>query len=121
MLNWICFLMTRAYFYANCKSLVEKRRKELVHDVDVLNESTAYTADENYVTSSSAASGTPSPPTSQARNRERPPLSAERPGPYPVRRVSTPSSTGLHRAHPGAPSILCITFLAVHKTGSSLT
>ena len=82
--------MTRAYFYANCKSLVEKRRKELVHDVDVLNESTAYTVDENYVTSSSAASNTPTPSTSQARNRERPPLSAERPGPYPVRRVSMP-------------------------------
>ena len=69
---------------ANWKSLVQEKQKELDHVVIVMDESTTFTADEDDVTFSSAASNTPTPLTSQARKHERPPLSPGRPGPYPV-------------------------------------
>jgi len=106
------------HFNANWKSLVEEKRQELDHDVVVLDECTAYTAEEDDDTSSSAASGTPMsptshtrkgeltprspgtsstaasstpiPPTSHTRKGELTPLSPGRPGPFPVRRVPTP-------------------------------
>ena len=103
--------MARAHFHTSTrKSLVQEKRKELDHDVVVLDESTAYTADENNVTSISAASSTPTPPTSQARKRERPPLSPGRPGPYPVRRVPTPFFDWTAPRTSGAPGIQCLRF-----------
>lgn len=74
------------HFNANWKSLVEEKRKELDHEVVVLDESTAYTVEDDD-TSSSVAS-TPMSPASHIRKGERPPLSPGRPGPYPVSRLT---------------------------------
>ena len=78
------------HFNVNWKSLVPEKRNELDHDAVVMDVSTAVTAGEDDDTSSSTASSTPTPPTSQARKRERPPLSPGRPGPFSARRVPTP-------------------------------
>ena len=77
-------------FNANWKSSAPEKQNELNHVVVMIDESAAFTTEKDGDTSSSVASSTPASPTSQARKRERPPLSPGRPGLFPARRVPTP-------------------------------
>ena len=85
------------HFNVNWKSLVPEKQHELNHvavEIDVI---TAVTAIEDDVASSTAASSSLTPPTSQTQKHKRQPLLPGRHGPYSVQgvahaflRISTP-------------------------------
>ena len=59
------------HFNVNWKSLVQEKHYEFDHDAVVMDVSTAVTAVEDDVTSSTAASGTLTPPASQAQKKKK--------------------------------------------------
>ena len=69
-----------------------EKQQELDHVAVEMDVTTAVTAVEDDVTSSTAASSSLTPPASQAQKHERQPLSSGRPGPYSVQGVPTPFS-----------------------------
>ena len=69
----------------------EKQHK-LDHVAVEMDVTTAVTAVEDDVTSSTAASNSLTSPASQAQKHERRPLSPGQPGPYSLRGVPTPFS-----------------------------
>ena len=71
---------------------------------------TAVTAVEDDVTSSAAASCDLTPTASQAQKPKRPTVSPGGPGPYFVRRVTTPFSDYTDREYPKSPGLLNIRF-----------
>ena len=85
-------------------------QNELDHVVVVTDESTAFTADEDDVTSSTAASNTPRRQPHKLKNVNVDHFHLGDLFPTLCDGCPRLPSTGLHRAYPRAPGLLCIQF-----------
>ena len=106
------------HFNVNWKSLVQEKQYELDHDAVVMDVSTAVTAVEDDVTSSTAASGTLTPPVSQAQKKKKTVKSTT----FTWTTWSLLCATGAHAflrldctAHLPELRVFCVSDLVVHS------